>query len=99
MQRSEAGQIIRERAARSEQIVLVPHAMVRMRERSIDFLDVQRCLRHGKAIRGPYVPSDSITDEPRYDVEAIVDGDWLRVVVELPDERSDIVVVTVIVLQ
>jgi hypothetical protein len=47
--------------------------------------------------RGPYVPPDSLSNEWRYDVEAIVDGEWLRVFVELPDDPPDVIVVTVIV--
>lgn len=99
MKRADVQRVIRERAARSEQIVLVPHATMRMRERGIDFLDVQRCLRRGEVMRGPYVPSDSVTDESRYDVEEIIEGDWIRVVVELPEHTADLVVVTVVVLQ
>jgi hypothetical protein len=38
-------------------------------------------------------------DDWRYDVEAIIDDEWLRVVVELPDETANVVVVTVVVLQ
>jgi hypothetical protein len=37
-----------------------------------------------------------IREEWRYDVESIVDGEWLRVVVELPDDPPDVIVVTVI---
>jgi hypothetical protein len=58
---------------------------------------VRRCLRRGRVTRGPYVPSDSLTDEWRYHVEGIVEGKWLRVVVELPDEPPNVIVVTVIV--
>lgn len=94
---SEAQRGIRERAARSDQIVVVSHALTRMRERQVDFLDLQRCLRRGRVTKGPYVPSDSLTDDWRYDVEAIVDGEWLRVVVELPDDPPHVIVVTVIV--
>jgi hypothetical protein len=36
----------------------VPHALTRMRERQIDFLDMQRCLRGGKITKGPYVPAN-----------------------------------------
>ena len=99
MKRSKAQRIIRERAARSERIVTVPHALARMRERHIDFLDMQRCLRGGKVTKGPYVPPDSLTDEWRYDVESIVDEEWLRVVVELPDDPPDVIVVTVIAVE
>ena len=35
----------------------------------------------------------------RYDVESIVDGEWLRVVVELPDDPPDVIVVTVIAVE
>ena len=99
MKRSKAQRVIRKRAAWSEQIVSVPHALTRMRERQIDFLDMQRCLRRGNLIKGPYVPPDSLTDDWRYDVEAIVDGEWLRVVVELPDNSPDVIVVTVMVVE
>jgi hypothetical protein len=55
---------------------------------------MQRCLRGGKVTKGPYVPPDSLTDEWRHDVESIVDGEWLRVVVELPDDPPDVIVLT-----
>jgi hypothetical protein len=99
MKGPEAQRVIRERAARAEQILSVPHALTRMRERQIDFLDMQRCLRAGKVTKGPYVPSDSFTDEWRYDVESIVNGEWLRVVVELPDDSPNVLVVTVILVE
>jgi hypothetical protein len=99
VRRSEAQRVIRELVARSERIVAVPHSLTGMRERQIDFLDMQRCLRGGKVTKGPYVPSDSLTDEWRYDVEAIVDGERLRVVVELPDDPPNVIVVTVIVVE
>jgi hypothetical protein len=50
----------------------------------------------GKVTRGPYVVPDSLTDEWRYEVESIVDAEWLRVVVELPDDPPSVIVVTVI---
>ena len=77
----------------------VGHALDRMRERRIDFLDMKRCLRGGQVTKGPYVPSDSLTGEWRYDVEGIVDGEWLRVVVELPNDPPDVIVVTVIAIE
>jgi len=99
VRRADAQKAIRERAAPSERIVLVPHAIARMRDRDIDFLDVQRCLRRGKATRGPYIPPDSATGEVRYAVEAVVGGDCLRAIVELPDEPADVVVITVFVVE
>ena len=69
-----------------------------IRERA-DRSEQQRCLRVGKVTKGPYVPPDSLTDEWRYDVESIVDGEWLRVVVELPDVPPDVIVVTVIAVE
>ena len=70
-----------------------------MHEREIDFLDMQRCLRGGLVTKGPYVPPDSLSDEWRYDVEAIVAGQRLRVVVELPGDSYDVLVVTVIAVE
>lgn len=99
MKRSDAQQLIRERAARSEQTVLAPNTLLQMRELGLDFLDVHRCLQRGKTARGPYAPPNSETDECRYDVEAIVNGEWLRVVVELPDDSPDVVIITVSVIQ
>jgi hypothetical protein len=32
-------------------------------------------------------------------VESVVDGEWLRVVVELPDDPPDVIVVTVIAVE
>lgn len=99
MRRSEAHQVIRERAAQSALTVLAPNAILQMREFGIDFMDVHRCLRRGKTARGPYVPWDAETDHSRYDVEAIVNGEWLRVVVELPEASPEVFVVTVAVIQ
>jgi hypothetical protein len=67
-----------------------------MRERRIDFLDVQRCLKGGAITEGPYVPTDSRTGAHRCNVEGLVDGDRLRAVVELPEKPPDLHVVTVI---
>lgn len=44
----------------------------------------------------PYVPTDSRTGAWRCNVEGIINGDRLRVVVELPKEPPDLLVVTVI---
>lgn len=67
-----------------------------MIERGVDDLDVQRCLRGGAITEGPYVPTDSKTGAWRCNVEGVIDGDRLRVVVELPKELPDLLVVTVI---
>jgi hypothetical protein len=67
-----------------------------MLERHIDFLDVQRCLQGGSITEGPYVPTDSRTGAWRCNVEGLMDGQRLRVVVELPDDPPDLIVVTVI---
>jgi hypothetical protein len=99
MKRSDAQQVIRERAARSELTVLTPNAIFQMRELGIDFLDVHRCLSRGKTARGPYAAPNSETDECRYDVEAIVNGEWLRLVVELPATSPDIIIITASVIQ
>ena len=37
--------------------------------------------------------------EVRYAVEAVVGGDCLRAIVELPDEPADVVVITVFVVE
>jgi len=51
------------------------------------------------AVRSPRAGRTVGGDEWRYDVEAMVDGEWLRVVVELPDDPPDVIVVTVIVVE
>lgn len=99
MKPAEALAIIRGRAADSAHVVILPHARARMQERHIDFLDVQRCLQGGAITEGPYVPTDSRSGAERCNVEGIVDGARLRVVVELPDEPPDVLVVTVIELR
>jgi hypothetical protein len=96
MKPADALKIIRNRAQDSGRIVVLPHAQARMRERRIDFLDVQRCLRRGAITEGPYVPTGSRTGANRCNVEGIVDGDRLRVVVELPEKPPELLVVTVI---
>jgi hypothetical protein len=62
----------------------------------LPFFAAQRCLRGGVIREGPYVPTDSRTGAFRSNVEGIVDGGRLRVVVELPDKPPDLLVVTVI---
>lgn len=42
------------------------------------------------------MPTDSRTRANRCNVEGMIDGERLRVVVELPDEPPDLLVVTVI---
>lgn len=96
MKPADALKVIRDRARSSERIVVLPHAQARMRERRIDFLDVQRCLKGGAITEGPYVPIDSRTGAHRCNVEGLVAGDRLRVVVELPDKPPDLLIVTVI---
>ena len=91
--------IIRDRAQDSGRIVILPHAQARMRERRIDFLDVQRCLKGGAITEGPYVPTDSRTGANRCNVEGTVDGERLRIVVELPEKPAALLVVTVIDLR
>lgn len=96
MKPADALKIIRDRARDSTRIVVLPHALARMRERRIDFLDVQRCLCGGRVTEGPYVPTDSRTGANRCSVEGIVDSERLRVAVELPETPPDLLVVTVI---
>jgi len=93
---ADALKIIRERAQDSAHILILRHARQRMVERGVDDLDVQRCLRGGAITEGPYVPTDSKTGAWRCNVEGVVSGDRLRVVVELPKEPPDLLVVTVI---
>jgi hypothetical protein len=93
---ADALKIIRDRAKDSGRIVVLPHARARMRERRIDFLDVQSCLKGGAITEGPHVPTDSRSGANRCNVEGMVDGERLRVVVELPDKPPELLVVTVI---
>lgn len=70
-----------------------------MRRRHVDFLQLQRCLLRGEITEGPYVPTSSATGYWRCNVEATVNGDPLRVVVELPDNPPGVLVITVIRLR
>ena len=99
MKPANALKIIRERAQASGRILILRHARQRMIERGVDDLDVQRCLRGGVITEGPYVPTDSNTGAWRCNVEGVISGDRLRVVVELPKEPPDLLVVTVIDLK
>lgn len=67
-----------------------------MKRRHVDFLQVQRCLLKGEISEGPYIPTSSRSGDWRCNVEAVVGGDLLRVVVELPERASRILVITVI---
>src|SRR4051812_10145525 len=96
MKPADALKIIRERAQDSTHIFILRHARQRMTERGVDDLDVQRCLRGGVITEGPYVPTDSRTGAWRCNVEGVINGDRLRVVVELPKEPPNLLVVTVI---
>ena len=96
MRPADALRVIRERAQASGRLVILRHARQRMVKRRIDDLDVQRCLRDGAVTEGPYVPTDSRTGAYRCSVEGIIDGERLRVVVELPDEPPNLLIVSVI---
>lgn len=62
----------------------------------MDLLQVQRCLLRGTITEGPYIPTSSKSGYWRCNVEATVGGDELRVVVELPDDPPEVLVITVI---
>ena len=94
MNPADARRIIRERAEDSGHIVIVPHARKRMFEREIDFLDIQRVLRGGSIIEGPY--EELRTGHERCTMTGLVDGRWVRVVIEIPVDAPDLLVVTVI---
>lgn len=57
-----------------------------MISRGIDLLSVIRCLKRGEITEGPYIPTASRTGDWRCNVSARVDGRWLRVVVEIPQD-------------
>jgi len=83
LDRVAAQRLIRRRAAESEAIFILPHARQQMRQRRIDFLQVQRCLRTGSLTEGPYVATNSRTGAERCNVEASISGDQICVVVEI----------------
>ncbi|NGP53233.1 DUF4258 domain-containing protein [Thioalkalivibrio sp. XN8] len=87
---------IRERASRPAGVLFVDHARKQMRRRDVDALQVQRCLLRGEITEGPYVPIASRTGTWRCNIEANVSGDQLRVVVEIPEDATSILVITVI---
>lgn len=91
-----ARKLIRERASSSARIVIVDHAKQQMRRRRVDLFQVQRCLLKGEITEGPYVPIASRTGDWRCNVDAVVAGELLRVVVELPDLPPELLVITVI---
>jgi len=94
MNPADALRIIRERAADSGCVVILPHARDRMVERKIDRLEILRVLRAGAITDGPWV--DARSDNERCRLEGQVDGEWIGVVVEIPENRPDLLVVTVI---
>jgi hypothetical protein len=65
-----------------------------MIRRRIDLLSVIRCLKRGAVTEGPYIPTDSRTGDWRCNVRALIDGRWLRVVVEIP--ANGLLVITAI---
>lgn len=97
MKPTDAQRIIRHRAGQSHNVVFLPHAQQRMRSRQIDALSVLRCLRRGIIAEGPY--RDIKSGQWRCNVEATVSGEWLRVVVEIPDTPPHLEVITVIGLE
>ncbi len=97
MKPAEAQRAIRQRAAHSLNVVLLPHALQRMRTRRIDALQVVRSLQRGTITEGPYRHIKS--GQWRCNVEATINGDLLRVVVEIPDAPPLLEVITVIGLE
>lgn len=97
MKPAEALKTIRLRAAQSQNVVLITHARTQMRKRSVDVLQVIHCLQRGNITEGPY--RDIKSGQWRCNVEANTGGDWVRVVVEIPDRPPLLEVVTVIALE
>jgi hypothetical protein len=91
--------LIRERASSSAGLLFVDHAWEQMCRRGVDVLQVQRCLMRGEITEGPYTPIASRTGNWRCNVEANVSGDRLRVVVEIPEDATAVLVITVIRLE
>lgn len=94
-----ARKLIRERASSSAGVLFVDHAWEQMRHRGVAVLQVQRCLMRGEITEGPYLPIASRTGNWRCNVEANVSGDSLRVVVEIPEDATAVLVITVIRLE
>lgn len=67
-----------------------------MLRRGLDVPQVQRCLLRGEITEGPYVAIASRTGNWRCNVEAKVSGEQLRVVVEIPEDATAVLVITVI---
>lgn len=97
MKQSEALKTIRARAADSQNVAFVHHARVQMRKRGVDAVQVIRCLQRGNITEGPY--RDIKSGQWRCNVEAMAGGDWVRVVVEIPDRPPLLEVITVIALE
>ena len=83
--------IIREIAADSERVVLVPHARKRMRQRRITFEQVLACVRRGNLTEGPAPMPDG---DWRCTLQRLIAGDDVTAVVEF-STRERLLVVTV----
>lgn len=69
-----------------------------MVRRGIDLLQVQRCLLHGRMTEGPYVAVNSTTGDWRCNLETRI-GERIRVVVEIPQHPTQLIVITAIDLE
>lgn len=95
MSPAEAKRLISESASSSRQIFIVEHARARMKERGIDFLDIQRCLINGSVVEGPYQPRISSTNW-RVKMAAWITGEHIKVVAEIAEiDTEKVVVITV----
>lgn len=74
---------------------MIPHAVQQMIRRRIDRLSVIRCLKRGVVTEGP--APELGTGNWRCVMEAQIDGERLRVVVEIPTEG--LLVITAVLVE
>jgi hypothetical protein len=86
----DALRIVRELAARSENVAVIPHGRKRKHERCISHADILRVLRRGVCVEGPYIAAKS--GLWRLNVEGRSAGELLTCVVEIVWRKKLLVV-------
>jgi len=83
--------LVRDLAADSNNIVVIPHAKARQRQRSISFAAIQQCLLKGSISEGPFLNQHG---HWQMNFERFAAGEELTVVAAI-DWPSKMVVITV----
>lgn len=85
---------IREESANTINVIFLPHALKRMRERKINMVCALETLRKGRINLPPEI--DSNTGDIKCRMEYFVAGADVKIVVAIGDDNPNLIIVTVI---